>query len=65
MVAPEETNRPVPMEPPMAIMFRWRLVSVRLRCPEGGVAAVKLALLFEWVMGNLLDLHSGELLFLL
>ncbi|CAI8951777.1 hypothetical protein EMIT047CA2_80010 [Pseudomonas soli] len=38
---------------------------VRLRCPEGGAAAVKLPLLFEWVMGNLLDLHASELLFLL
>ncbi|MNT15814.1 hypothetical protein D3C72_1508900 [compost metagenome] len=29
MVAPEATNSPVPMEPPMAIMVRWRARRVR------------------------------------
>ncbi|MCY1291688.1 hypothetical protein D9M70_408870 [compost metagenome] len=29
MVAPDATNSPVPIEPPMAIMVRWRARSVR------------------------------------
>ena len=29
MVAPEATNRPVPIDPPMAIMVRWRAFNAR------------------------------------
>ncbi|GAB7545671.1 hypothetical protein CS8_053540 [Cupriavidus sp. 8B] len=36
MVAPEATNSPVPIEPPMAIMVRWRARKVRRKAGGGG-----------------------------
>src|SRR5690606_41400377 len=38
MVLPEATNKPVPMDPPTAIMVRWRAARVR-RSPVGVVTS--------------------------
>lgn len=44
MPAPEPTNRPAPITPPMAIMDRWRFFSPAFSCwsgfpPDSAVAA--------------------------
>src|SRR6476620_1033104 len=54
MVLPEPMNRPVPIAPPMAISWMWRLLSCRSRCgapPPGDVG--------EWVVIEELHRSSG------
>ncbi|MNZ90388.1 hypothetical protein D3C78_1093470 [compost metagenome] len=70
IVAPDATNSPVPMEPPMAIMFRCRGVRVRLRPPEVSVAFDALLFLepdlsFGSIMGHLSNLRLHAFIFLI
>ncbi|MDT4869000.1 hypothetical protein FQZ97_1040050 [compost metagenome] len=70
MVAPDATNSPVPMEPPMAIMFRWRGVRVRLRPLEVSVVFDALLFLepdvsFGSIMGHLSNLRVHAFIFLI
>src|SRR6478752_9600188 len=54
MVLPEPMNRPVPIAPPMAISWMWRLLSCRSRCgaPLPGDVG-------EWVVIEELHRSSG------